>query len=193
MQMHDKLIKLIEVTTPLSGDEILAVETAFEPVLFPKNRIIEEAGAVPKYLYFVVAGFVRLFYYDEQGNEVTSHINCPPGFITSYFSFVQQTKAQDNVECVTECELLRISKASLDELFEQSEHLKNFSIAIFQESLAYNEKRANELATLSAEQRYHALLAKSPEILHHVPLQYIASFLGIKPESLSRIRRKILL
>jgi CRP-like cAMP-binding protein len=193
MQMHDKLIKLIEVTTPLSGDEILAVETAFEPVLFPKNRIIEEAGAVPKYLYFVVAGFVRLFYYDEQGNEVTSHINCPPGFITSYFSFVQQTKAQDNVECVTECELLRISKASLDELFEQSEHLKNFSIAIFQESLAYNEKRANELATLSAEQRYRALLAKSPEILYHVPLQYIASFLGIKPESLSRIRKKILL
>lgn len=191
--MHDKLIKIIEVTTPLSADEILAVETAFEPVLFPKNRIIEEAGAVPKYLYFVVAGFVRLFYYDEQGNEITSHINCPPGFITSYFSFVQQTKAQDNVECVTECELLRISKASLDALFEQSEHLKNFSIAIFQESLAYNEKRANELATSSAEQRYRALLAKSPEILHHVPLQYIASFLGIKPESLSRIRRKILL
>ena len=191
--MHDKLIKIIEVTTPLSADEILAVETAFEPVLFPKNRIIEEAGAVPKYLYFVVAGFVRLFYYDEQGNEITSHINCPPGFITSYFSFVQQTKAQDNVECVTECELLRISKASLDALFEQSEHLKNFSIAIFQESLAYNEKRANELATLSAKQRYRALLAKSPEILHHVPLQYIASFLGIKPESLSRIRKKILL
>lgn len=189
--MHDKLIKLIEATTPLSGDEILAVETAFESVLFPKNRIIEEAGAVPKYLYFVVAGFVRLFYYDEQGNEVTSHINCPPGFITSYFSFVQQTKAQDNVECVTECELLRISKPSLDGLFEQSEHLKNFSIAIFQESLAYNEQRANALATLSAEQRYRALLTKSPEILHHVPLQYIASFLGIKPESLSRIRRNL--
>ena len=191
--MHDKLIKLIGATTPLSGDEILAVETTFEPVLFPKNHVIEEAGAVPKYLYFVVAGFVRLFYYDEQGNEITSHINCPPGFITSYFSFVQQTKAQDNVECVTECELLRISKPSLDGLFEQSEHLKNFSIAIFQESLAYNEKRANELATLSAEQRYRALLTKSPEILHHVPLQYIASFLGIKPESLSRIRKKILL
>lgn len=190
--MHDKLLTLIQATAPISAEEILAVEKTFEPVLLPKNRIIEEAGTVPKYLYFVISGFVRLFYYDEQGNDVTSHINCPPGFITSYFSFVQQTKATDNVECVTECALLRVSKAGLDGLLQQSEHFKNFSIAIFQESLAYNEKRANELATLSAEQRYRHLLAKSPEILHHVPLQYVASFLGIKPESLSRIRRNFM-
>lgn len=189
--MHDKLFALIQSVTTLTAAEKQTLQEHFEPVLFPKNCIIEEAGSVPKYLYFILSGFVRLFYYDEQGNEITSHINCPPGFITSYFSFVQQTKATDNVECVTESELLRVSKASLDELFRQSEHIKDFGIVMFQESISYNEKRSNELATLSAEQRYRNLLAKSPEILHHVPLQYIASFLGIKPESLSRIRRNI--
>jgi CRP-like cAMP-binding protein len=186
---HDKLLALIRTTVPLDAAETQAIQTQFEPVLFPKNRIIEEAGAIPKHLYFVMSGFVRLFYYDAQGNEVTSHINCPPGFITSYVSFIHETAAPDNVECVSECELLRISKRNWDSLLAAQPRLKDFSIAILQESLTYNERRANELATLSAEQRYRNLLTKSPEILHHVPLQYIASFLGIKPESLSRIRR----
>jgi CRP-like cAMP-binding protein len=189
--MHDKLIALIGLAHPLSEPDIALCQQYFEPVLFPKNRIIEDADSVPKYLYFVLSGYIRLFYFDEQGNEVTTHINCPPGFITAYFSFIHQTKARESVECVTECALLRISKPNLDTLFQQSEALRNFGITVFQESLAYNEKRANELATLTAEQRYRSLITKFPEILHNVPVQYIASFLGMKPESLSRIRRQI--
>jgi CRP-like cAMP-binding protein len=189
--MHDKFLYLLESITPLTDADKRLCTTYFEPVLLPKNRVVEEAGLVPKYLYFVLSGYVRLFYYDDDGNEVTTHINCPPGFITSYFSFLHQTSAKEHVECVTESALLRITKPHLDSLLEQSAALKTVSIAIFQESLSYNEQRANELATLNAEERYRKLIAKQPEILHNVPIQYIASFLGIKPESLSRIRRKI--
>jgi CRP-like cAMP-binding protein len=87
--------------------------------------------------------------------------------------------------------LLRISKGDLDLLTERSVGMKDFSIAVFQESLAYNEGRSRDLATLSAEQRYRKLLEEHPDILYHVPISYIASFLGMKPESLSRIRRKL--
>jgi CRP/FNR family transcriptional regulator, anaerobic regulatory protein len=190
--MHNDLIQLIEENFVLSDQDKALCASYFEPVFFPKNHVIEEEAKTPKYLYFIVSGFLRLFHYNDNGDEITTHINCPPGFITSYSNFIQQTQANENLECVTACELLRISKNSLDLLILESAPLKNFSIWVFQKSLVYNENRAKELATLSAEQRYQKLIKTHPDILQHVPLQYIASFLGMNPKSLSRIRKQII-
>jgi len=190
--MYGQLIKLITQKITLSDNDQELCKQYFEPILFPKNCILEEEGKTPKYLYFVLSGFVRLFHYNAKGNEITTHINCPPGFITSYFNFINQTKANENLECITESELLRITKSNLDSLTQQSPAFKDFSIWIFQQSIVYNENRSKELATLTAEQRYRKLIETFPDILHNVPVQYIASFLGMKPESLSRIRRQII-
>lgn len=164
----------------------------FEPVLYSKNRILEEEGKIPAYLYFVVSGFVRLFHYNDRGDEITTHINCPPGFITSFTNFTNQSKSDENLECITACELLRISKTNLSLLIQQSPALKDFSFLVFQQSLSYNEKRSRDLATLNAEERYLKLMGDHPEVLHNVPMQYIASFLGMNPKSLSRIRKQII-
>ncbi|SHL97401.1 Crp/Fnr family transcriptional regulator [Chitinophaga sp. CF418] len=191
--MQQKLIDFIQSGHSLSKVDEDLIFQYFEPVLFPKNRIIEEEGKVPQYLYYIISGYLRLFHYNENGDEVTTHINCPPGFFTSYFHFVNTTKANENVECITECELLRITKTDLDLLTSKSEVMKDFSIGVFQKSIAYNENRSIELATLSGEKRYRKLIENYPGILHNVPVTYIASFLGMKPESLSRIRRKLIL
>lgn len=190
--MIKKLIDIIEQKTPLSEVDRQLLTIAFEPVLLPKHKIIEEEGKIPQYLYFIISGYLRLFHYNEKGDEITTHINCPPGFFTSYANFINQTKSSENVECITEAELLRITKSDLDQLIAKSDAMKSFSIAVFQDSILYNETRATDLATLSAEQRYRKLIKNYPDILHNVPIQYIASFLGMKPESLSRIRRKII-
>lgn len=190
--MHNQLIQLITQNVTLSDLERDLCIRYFEPVLLPKNRILEEEGKVPVYLYFVVSGFVRLFHYNDNGDEVTTHINCPPGFITSYVNFVSQKKSDENLECVTECELLGITKTDLDLLIKQSPSFKDFSILVFQQSLSYNENRSKELATLTAERRYLKLIENYPEILHNVPMQYIASFLGMNPKSLSRIRKQLI-
>lgn len=191
-KMHNQLIQLITQNATLSDLERDLCIGYFEPVMFSKNRILEEEGKIPAYLYFVVSGFVRLFHYNENGDEVTTHINCPPGFITSYDNFVNQKKSDENLECIRECELLRIKKADLDLLVQQSSAFKDFSILVFQQSLSYNEKRSKELATLTAEKRYLKLMEEYPEVLHNVPMQYIASFLGMNPKSLSRIRKQII-
>jgi len=190
--MHEALFQLIAEKRTLSETDERLCLTYFEPISVPKNHIIEAAGGIPKYLYFVVSGYVRLFYTDENGTDVTTHLNCPPGFITSYFSFINQTASRENVASITACDVLRISKSNLDNLFRESAAMKDFSITVFEQSLAYNETRANELATLTAEQRYKKLMMTYPGILQRVPVQYIASFLGIKPESLSRIRRQLI-
>ncbi|MGX5683217.1 Crp/Fnr family transcriptional regulator [Chryseobacterium cucumeris] len=186
--MHEKLLKLISPVIPPSERKWCL--QYFEPTLFPKNRVIEEEGMIPKYLYFVVSGYLRLFHYNDYGDEVTTHINCPPGFITSYFNFINQTKSNENLECITECKLLRISKNNLDILTEKSTLFKNFSISVFQQSLVYNDNRSKELATLSGKERYRKFIKDYSHILQNVPLQYIASFLGMDPKSLSRIRKE---
>lgn len=192
ISMHDKLLQYIHSNYHFSPKEIEMVQQYFEPVSFSKNTVIEETGKVPNYLYYIVSGYLRLFYMDENGNEVTTHINCPPGFFTSYSHFISRTVSDHNVECITACELLRITKENLDLLVNESQAMKDFSISVFQHSITYNENRSRELSALNAEQRYLKLLKDYPEIIQHVPIQYIASFLGMKPESLSRIRRKII-
>jgi CRP/FNR family transcriptional regulator, anaerobic regulatory protein len=190
--MHDSLLHIIAQKVIISDNERQLCQDYFEPVRFSKNSILEREGKIPNYLYFVVSGYVRLFYVNDKGEENTSHINCPPGFITTYFNFINQTKATENVACVTDCTLLRIPKKNLDFIMSESEVLKDFSISVFQQSIAYNENRSKELATMTAEQRYKNLITHNPAMLHHVPILYIASFLGMKPESLSRIRRQII-
>jgi CRP-like cAMP-binding protein len=190
--MHENLLKLITQKINITDNDAELCTVYFEPVIFPKNRIIEEEGKIPQYLYFVISGYMRLFHHNENGDEITSHINCPPGFITSYFNFVNQTKANEYVECITECELLRITKTNLDLITSKSEAFKDFSIWVFQQSIAYNENRSKELATLTAEQRYQKLIDNYPHIIHNVPLQYIASFLGMNAKSLSRIRKQMI-
>jgi CRP/FNR family transcriptional regulator, anaerobic regulatory protein len=190
--MYDQLLNLISTKIVLTDQDKELCQKYFEPVLFPKNCIIEEEGKVPKYLYFVLSGFMRLFYYNNFGGEVTTHINCPPGFFTSYTNFINQTKSNENVACITECELLRIAKNDLDFLLQNSTAFKDFSLWVFEQSLTYNENRSKDLATLTAEERYNKLIENYPEIIHNVPLQYIASFLGMNPKSLSRIRKQII-
>lgn len=190
--MHENLLKIIRQKINISDKDAELCKEYFEPIIFPKNRIIEDEGKIPQYLYFVVSGYMRLFHYNDNGDEITSHINCPPGFITSYFNFINQTKATENVECITECELLRITKNNLDLITSKSDTFKDFSIWVFQQSIAYNENRSKELATLSAEQRYQKLIDNYPQIIHNVPLQYIASFLGMNSKSLSRIRKQMI-
>lgn len=190
--MHDKLLQYTRSAHDFTCEETEAVKQYFEPVMFSKNTVIEEAGKVPYYLYYIISGYLRLFYNDQNGNEITTHINCPPGFFTSYSDFINGTVSENNVECITDAELLRISKENLDYLTAKSQAMKDFSISVFQQSIAYNENRSRELSVLNAEQRYLKLMQDYPEIIQNVPIQHIASFLGMKPESLSRIRRKII-
>ncbi|QNK64926.1 Crp/Fnr family transcriptional regulator [Pedobacter sp. PAMC26386] len=190
--MYQHLFNTTAAQVKMTEEDVVLCKQYFEPILVTKNKLIEEDNHIPGYLYYVVSGFVRLFHYNEAGDEITTHLNCPPGFITSYTHFNNQTKSDENVECITDCELLRITKTDLDLLCAQSSVFKDYSIFVFQLALAYNENRARELSSLTAEQRYLKLIDNYPAMIHHVPLQYIASFLGMKPESLSRIRRKII-
>ncbi|MFD2583890.1 Crp/Fnr family transcriptional regulator [Pedobacter vanadiisoli] len=187
---HDKLLNLISTHIGFNDEDVRLMKQLFEPVKHKKNDFLEFENKIPVNLYFVNSGFVRVFHY-QNGNEITSHINCPPGFITSFNSFLHQKTSKDSVKCVTDCDLLKINRKNLDILYQKSPNWDVFSKVIYEKSLLYNEQRTQEMITCSADERYHNLMKNHPEMIQNVPLQYIASYLGIEPQSLSRIRKKI--
>lgn len=190
--MYQKLFEIIEKTIVLDASDKKLCMEKFKPREVVKNMILEDLGKQPRHLYFINKGFLRCFYYDDNGNETTTRITGPNAFITDYLSFIHEKSATNIVESITDCELLCISREDLVNLIDSSERFKTFSLIIFEQAIASTSLRANSLATLKAEQRYLQLLETQPEIVQYVPIQYIASYLGMKPESLSRIRRQLL-
>ncbi len=137
--MQKKLIDTISQTVSLTETDIKLCNSYFELVTIAKNCIIEEQDKIPHYLYFIASGFMRLFYYDENGDEVTSHINSANSFFAPFLSFINQKKAKENVECITECELLRISRPNLVTLIDSSENFKS-SASLFLNKLLHPPK-----------------------------------------------------
>lgn len=190
--MIEELINILSSTEKPSIADIKLCKTHFEPLTVSRNTVLEEQGKIPQYLYFVSTGFMRLFYYDENGDEQTTYLCSPNGFIASFLCFINQITATENVECITDCDVLRITNANLKKIIEESENFKKFSLLIFEQAFSSTALRANDLATLNAEQRYKKIIAQQPQLIQNIPIRYIASYLGMKPESLSRIRRQII-
>jgi len=188
---YDILFAYISRIIELPEHDKASCRATFHPQWVAKGTLLEKAGKVPQYHNFIVSGHMRNYYVNEKGEEVTNDLNEGPRFFTSYQHFVHQTASNECLECITDCEILRISKADADRTYQTSYTQKDYTIKLFQQIQEEYRERIDDLANLTAEQRYLKFIKKSPNIVRNVPLKYIASYLGIKPESLSRIRREI--
>lgn len=188
----DEMFAFINQIWDLPEGDKAVCRLFFKPVKVKKDTILEPAGKIPEYHNFIVSGVMRNFHLDEKGNEVTVDFNNGPRFFTSYFHFMNRTISNENLQCLSDCELLRIARDDVDRSAAMGETQKDYTIKVLQEKMEQDKERINDMVNLTAEQRYLKLLKNQPKIIQHVPLKYIASYLGIKPESLSRIRKEIL-
>jgi len=188
---YDTLFSYISRIMEIPGHDKESCRNTFQPLWVSKDTILDAAGRVPQYHNFIVSGYMRKYHIDEKGEEVTVDLNDGPRFFSSWFHFANQTVTNEYLQCITDCELLRISKADADRTAGTSYTQKDYTIRLFNQIQEEYRERINDLATLTAEQRYRKFLDRTPSIVKNVPLKYIASYLGIKPESLSRIRREI--
>lgn len=163
----------------------------FKPLLVKKDTILEREGTIHNYHNFIVKGFMRNFHHNQFNEEITTDINDGPRFFTSYNHFVNRTISNENLHCITDCEILRINRDDVDITAKLGITQIDYSLQILQYHLEKNKQRTIDLATLTAEERYLKLLINSPSILRNVPLKYIASYLGINSGSLSRIRAQV--
>jgi len=178
----------VEEILTLPDEDKASIRSMFKPVFVPKDTIIERAGQVPEFHNFIVSGHMRNFHLEKDDMEITTDLNDGPRFFTSYYHFMNRSVSNENLHCITDCELLRISRDDVDSGAEHSTTQKDYTIQILNRHLQEDKNRINDMANLSAEDRYHKFLMEKPSIIRHVPLRYIASYLGITQRHLSRLR-----
>lgn len=171
----------------IDKDTLKALFAITEPVTLDRNNALLPFEKVCSHLYFVNSGFLRI-YYLKNGREVTEWFADEGGFCFSIESYFTQTPSVLCIEALEPSTVLRISKEGLDRLKKENLAVANLLITMYSGSLVLSQQRMNSIQFESAKERYLHLEKHHPNIILKAPLQYIASYLGITSETLSRIR-----
>jgi CRP-like cAMP-binding protein len=156
-----------------------------------KGDFLIKQGKVCDQVAFVVSGKLRNFYIDDAGNEVTCFFVTADSFVSAFTSFLTNTPTHENITALEDTVLRVISKKDIEELSVLIPKMQIFRRIIAENLFIIMEKRIMMLQSQSAHERYEKMLKENPEILLSVPLQYTASFLGITPQHLSRLRKEL--
>ena len=163
----------------------------FTEVHFTKGALLTCAGKVENYLYYLSEGIVRFFYYNPTTDkETTVDILFPESFCLSYTSFVKQKPSLLSIEALKDVTAYKIGREHLNHLIQQQEYLQ-VKADILEHLLIEKMQREAQFLLQSPEEIYRTLLEKDPKLIQNIPLKYIASYIGITPQALSRIRRRI--
>ena len=187
--MYNKLRAVLSEYIVLSDQEWEEISTHFIPVNIARNDFIIREGKVSKHLYFINEGILRSFY-QKDGFETTRYFACENEFGAALKSFLTQQPTVENIQALEDCSLLQLSYDNLQILYKTHSILESFFRQLFEDAYVILTNRIEALITKTAEERYNELVAERPDLLQRVPQQYLATFLGVRPVSLSRIRNK---
>src|SRR6476620_4841482 len=162
----------------------------FEIKEFKKNDFIVKEGKVSTEIGIVKSGMLH-YYTIKDGEEKTHYISINNTWFASLLSFLSQAPAIENLTALTNASLYTINKSNLKKLIAEVPGFKDFYIALLEVSICGIDEDRHDLIVLTAEQRYEKMLKKEPHLLQQIPLQYLASMLGVTPRHLSRIRGTI--
>jgi len=180
----------IEKYTPLTDAEWLEIFAVFEPIELNKNQMLLQQGKICRHLYFIESGMLR-FYILKDGNDITKFFTIAPYCFTSQVSFTAQKPAADNIQAIEKSMVWQTSLQNANALLVMPAW-NTFIRKLIQEVQSFTESILEEIQTETAEKRYEKLLQNSPDWVSRIPLKYLASYLGIAPQSLSRIRKNYL-
>jgi CRP-like cAMP-binding protein len=160
-------------------------------LLSPEDNFIR-AGEIPNKFAFVISGLFRYLYISEKGQEFTKGLIRSGNFISAYSSMITQTPSYFFVEALEKSEVFEIPYRSWLRLLESDPFWTGFLLRFVEKGFIIKEKRERDLLLLDAETRYRNFLEEFPGMEKRIKQTIIASYLGIQPESLSRIRKKVL-
>lgn len=152
-----------------------------------KNDLLQPIGHTCKTIYFLKSGVARILYYKED-IEITESFSFENSIVVRYESLLTNRPSRKAIQVLEDSEFIGIDARAFFALFADYPDLERLFAAIVQMALIENINRVESIQFHTAEERYNALMKEAPNVLKRVPLKYIASYLGITPVSLSRIR-----
>lgn len=173
----------------ISKEDLSNVASLFKQTTLQKDDFFIQEGKYGVSLSFIRSGFIRIFNYSN-GKEITQWISSPGEFITDLSSLIFDTPARWNIKALTVSELYTLSFENyrrISQIVPQWEKLEKLFIA---KCFLNLEDRVYSFLSMTAEERYNQFYEKSKGIFNQIPHLYLASMLGMTPETLSRIRRK---
>jgi len=177
----------------IGGKDLSPIANLFTQSKLKKNDFLLKSKQYAQTMSFVKSGYLRMFAMNADGDkEITQWISNQGMFITDLSSFVFNTPSRWNIQALSDCELYTISKDNYKRIGEYVPNWHDLDKLFIAKCFIMLENRIFGQLSMNAEQKVQSLLDMNAEIFNQVPLQYIASMLGMTPETLSRVRRKMI-
>lgn len=191
--MFDILISHIQNKVELTDDQKDDLQSFFTVKKIRKKQYLLLEGEICTHLSFVSKGLLKSYFVDDKGSEHINLFAFEGWWISDFNSFINQEKAVLNIDAVEETELLMITLEDYEKLMLTIPFMDRYFRILYQNSLVTKDYRLIASNSYTAEEKYLELTKKNPEMIKRIPHNLIASFLGLAPETVSRIRKKLLL
>ncbi len=184
------LIDSISAYISLSPEELILLDKSILKKTYAKNEVIFSEGKISDKIYFVSNGCIRLYYHVD-GNDKTAFFYTEGQFKCAGESYTYNVPARENYQAVEETEIFIFTKTNIEKLLLQVPKMEIIARIATENELITSQKVIASFVTKSAEERYVELLTNQGDLFQRVPQQHIASFLGVSPETLSRIKKRV--
>lgn len=188
LKLKTKIEKILQI--PIEDCDLYFSNSKI-PLKIPAKEYFLKEGKICEQMAFIKKGELRMFYITEEGKEINVEFFFENDFVASYQSFLRQTKSKYYIQAISDCELVTISNKTLQNAYANSPYWQKFGRIVAEKVFTLAEQRTESFLFYNAEERYLNLLSNRPIIFKKIPLYHIASYLGIEPESLSRLRKKL--
>jgi len=188
--MSFTLIESIRRYIQLSEEDCEVVQKLFQQQTLEKDEHWLKEGEVCRHLAFIENGLVR-FYMNEDGQEITHFFAGTGDFLCNYESLLKHSPSRKNIQAIEPTVLWAISQQNLELFYKKTSQGERFGRLLMETELINTIQRFLEHYTFTPEQRYNHFVSTYPDLLHRIPQYYIASYVGVQPQSLSRIRKRM--
>ncbi len=189
--MQQSLFPHLQHLIGLTNEEFDIFLGCLQSQKLKRREVLIAEGDICRYAYFIKKGCLRYFH-NVDGEEITGQFFFENGWYTDYESFLLQKPSKQNIDALEPTELILLPKSELLKLYITIPKFEKFGRIMAENAFLGLRNRTELLTQQSAEERYLRLMKERPKVIERVPQHYIASYLGIKPPSLSRIRKRIM-
>lgn len=189
--MYELFFQNFNKKTPLTPEEETLIKTYLIPKKLRKKQYLLQEGDICKTFAFIEKGALKAYSVDDAGNEHIIQFGLEGWFISDMYSFLTGEPATYNIDAIEDAELVLISKSAHDELLQKLPKYETYTRLNITGAYLAMQKRLTSIISSPLEERYASFIALYPELVQRVPQHMIAAYMGLTPETLSRIRRRI--